>query len=163
MVEPGVVGGAWDGATVAHPRMYDEDDPLLARVRRICLALPETREQESHGRPSFFAGKRTFAHYGIHGEDDRRLLVRPDDTDHEALLQHPRSSVPPYLGPSGWLGFELQDLPGQPGPDWDELAELVEDSYRRVALVRMRHALDGGRTAGPQRRTGPTGGVHGSM
>jgi hypothetical protein len=123
--------------------MYDEDDPLLARVRALCLALPETSERESHGRPTFFAGARVFAQYGVAGEDDTRLLVHPDDTDREALLAHPRSSVPPYLGPGGWLGFDLARREGGPDVDWQEMAELVEDSYRRVALVRMRRALDG--------------------
>lgn len=70
------------------------------------------------------------------------MLVHPDDTDRAALLQHPRSTVPPYLGPGGWLAFELRELPGTPAVDWRELTELVEDSYRRVALVRMRRALD---------------------
>jgi predicted DNA-binding protein (MmcQ/YjbR family) len=124
--------------------MYDEDDPLLARVRRLCLALPESWEKESHGRPTFFAGKRVFAQYGISGEDDRRLLVHPDDTDAEALLQHPRASVPPYLGGAGWLGFDLREAGDLPPVDWQEMAELVEDSYRRVALLRMLRALDGG-------------------
>jgi hypothetical protein len=122
--------------------MYDEEDPLLARVRSICLALPEAVEQESHGRPTFFAGKRVFAVFGAHGEDDTRLLVHPDDAEREALLRHPRSSVPPYWGPSGWLAFELRPLPEGPEPDWGEMAELVEDSYRRVALVRMVRALE---------------------
>lgn len=133
------------GATLArmsHPRMYDEDDPLLARARAVCLALPEAVEKESHGRPTFFAGKRVFAQFGIEGEGDTRLLVRPDDSDREALLEHPRASVPPYYGPSGWLAFECRALPGHPDVDWVELAELVEDSYRRVALVRMVRALD---------------------
>lgn len=124
--------------------MYDEDDPLLARARAVCLALPEAVEKESHGRPTFFAGARVFAQYGIQGEGDTRLIVRPDDTDRQALLQHPRVSVPPYYGPSGWIAVDCQARPGQPDVDWVELTELVEDSYRRVALVRMRKALDAG-------------------
>lgn len=127
---------------MAHPRMYDEDDPLLALVRRLCLGYPEALERESHGRPVFFAGRRTFAQYGVAGEDDRRLVVRPDDVDRDALLQHPRASVPPYLGPAGWLAFELRDAPDLPPLDEQEMAELVDDSYRRVALVRMLRALD---------------------
>lgn len=136
-----VVGGSLP--VVAHPRMYDEDDPLLARVRGLCLALPETTEKESHGRPTFRAGTRVFAQYGIAGQDDTRLIVHPDDSDRLALLAHPRSSVPPYLGASGWLGFEVSDRDDWPATDWVEMAELVEDSYRRVALVRMMiRALD---------------------
>lgn len=122
--------------------MYDDDDPLLIRVRGLCLALPETREKDSHGRPTFFAGRRVFAQYGVAGDDDQRLLVHPEEAERRALRQHPRCSVPPYLGPSGWLGLDLAERPGWPAVDWGEVAELVEDSYRRVALVRMLRLLD---------------------
>ena len=46
-----------------HPRLFDDDDPLLARVRGIALALPEAVEKVSHGRPAFFTRK-IFAYYG---------------------------------------------------------------------------------------------------
>ena len=48
---------------VAHPRMFDDDDPVLARVRTIALALPDAAEKVSHGRPAFFTTK-VFAYYG---------------------------------------------------------------------------------------------------
>jgi hypothetical protein len=37
--------------------MYSEDDPYLAEVRKLCLALPESVEVEAWGRPTFRAGK----------------------------------------------------------------------------------------------------------
>ena len=36
-----------------------------------------------------------------------------------------------YLGVSGWVGLDLDD-----STDWDEVAELVETSYRLTAGVR---------------------------
>ena len=39
-----------------------------------------------------------------------------------------RFFVPPYVGPSGWVGVWLGK-----GTDWRELAELVADGYRLVA------------------------------
>ncbi len=33
----------------------------VERVRRICLALPETMEKLSHGEPTFFVKKKVFA------------------------------------------------------------------------------------------------------
>jgi hypothetical protein len=125
---------------MTHPIMYDDDDPLLARLRGICLALPETSETVSHGRPAFWAGRRTFASYGAYGFGDTRLIVRPADAEREALAADPRFSVPPYWGPSGWLALDLAEHPGLDG-DWTEVAEIVEDSYRRVALKRMLAAL----------------------
>ena len=60
--------------------------------------------------------------------------------DHVArgLVAAKRFSVPPYFGPSGWLAPEFQAAP----VDWEEVAELMETSYRQVALKRMLKALD---------------------
>jgi hypothetical protein len=38
----------------------------------------------------------------------------------------------------GWLAFDFTSAP----VDWDEVGELMESSYRQVALVRMVKALD---------------------
>ena len=32
--------------------MFDAADPLLARLRQVCLALPDAAEKISHGRPN---------------------------------------------------------------------------------------------------------------
>jgi predicted DNA-binding protein (MmcQ/YjbR family) len=36
--------------------------------------------------------------------------------------------VPAYLGPSGWIGIDLDDR-----TDWSEIAELLDASYRLTA------------------------------
>ncbi len=122
---------------MTHPRMYDDGDPLLAGVRALTSAFPESAEVESWGRPTFRAGRKIFAVFGTqvspHG-----LVLRPDEDEREALLADPRFSSPPYFGPSGWLALDLDAAP----VDWDEVAELLDDSYRQVALRRMAQALD---------------------
>jgi hypothetical protein len=46
-------------------------DPL-ASLRRLCLALPETTERQSHGEPAWFVvDKRLFVTYADHHHDDR--------------------------------------------------------------------------------------------
>jgi len=40
--------------------MFDDDDPLLERIRKLCAELPRTHEKVSHGRPAFFT-KKVFA------------------------------------------------------------------------------------------------------
>ncbi len=129
---------------MAHPMMFDREDPVLQRLRSICLGLPGADEKVSHGRPNFFTTK-VFAIYGgsvkgdhssgLHG---RALLFLPDEADHAALFGDGRFFLPAYLGPSGWLGL---DLPGDE-VDWDEVAELVDASYRRTAPTRLVAALD---------------------
>lgn len=43
-----------------------------------------------------------------------------------------RFFVPPYVGPSGWVGVWLDR-----SCNWVELADLVRDSYRLVAPKRL--------------------------
>jgi len=128
---------------VAHPIMFDEDDPILARVRAIALGLPGAGEKVSHGRPHFFT-KRTFCIFGgsqrIDGEwvaHDAALLIKPDPADEPALRQDPRFWIPAYLGPSGWLGLDLDT-----DDAWDEVAELIDASYRVTAPVTLVRQLD---------------------
>jgi len=45
--------------------------------------------------------------------------------------------VPPYVGPSGWVGVRLDKK-----PDWGMLSELLEDGYRLVAPKRLVRELD---------------------
>lgn len=121
---------------MAHPRMFDDDDPLLARLREICLALPEAQEFESHGRPNFRAGK-VFAVYGSGHDNPHHLILRIDPAELPALRDDTRFSVPPYYPDR--LAIDLAD----PSTDWREISELVESAYRQVALKRMLLALDG--------------------
>lgn len=119
--------------------MYRDDDPYLADVRRICLALPEAVETEAWGRPTFRAGK-MFAVFTGSDEDRLSLLFKPEPDEHPALVADERFYIPPYLGPGGWLGLDFAVAP----VDWEEVSELVEASYRQVALKRMLRALDAG-------------------
>jgi uncharacterized protein YdhG (YjbR/CyaY superfamily) len=53
-----------------------ERDRVLARIREICLALPETSERLSHGTPTFFVrGKRAFAMVLTDHHGDGRFAI----------------------------------------------------------------------------------------
>jgi predicted DNA-binding protein (MmcQ/YjbR family) len=128
--------------------MFDDDDPFLEHVRRMAASLPNTGEKVSHGRPAFFT-KKVFAYYGgslkVDGawiEHSQSIVVQPDDGDGRALLEDDRVYVPAYLGPSGWIGIDLDAA-----TDWSEIAELLDASYRLTAPARDIAALD----ARPQR------------
>ncbi|TQS43080.1 MmcQ/YjbR family DNA-binding protein [Cryptosporangium phraense] len=128
---------------MTHPRNVDDADPVLRRVREIALAFPDAAEKISHGIPAFYTTK-VFAYFGgsikIDGRyhrHERSLLVLLDDEERTALAGDARCYVPAYLGPSGWLGIDLDD-----DTDWDELAELVDASYRRTAGPRRVARLD---------------------
>lgn len=124
---------------MAHPRTFSDDDPFLADVRRICLALPESVEVESWGMPTFRAGKKIFAVFAGSEEKRYSLIFKPEAGERDALLGDERFYSPPYFGPAGWLALDFT----VDAPDWDEVAELVDGSYRQVALKRMLKALDG--------------------
>jgi hypothetical protein len=133
---------------MAHPTMFDEVDPFLARVRAICLALPGAAEKVAHGRPNFFTRK-VFAIYGGSVKGDHyapiarhALLFLPDAAEREALLEDTRSFVPAYVGTAGWLGLTFHGLAGPDEVDWAEMAELVDASYRLTAPKTLVRELD---------------------
>jgi predicted DNA-binding protein (MmcQ/YjbR family) len=123
---------------MAHPRMYEDDDPYLTELREVLLAFPEAVEVEAWGRPTFRAGKKIFAVFS--GTDERPwgLIFKPDGDERVSLLQDERFYSPPYFGPGGWLTLDLEAAP----VDWTEVRELADASYRQVALKRMLKALD---------------------
>ena len=117
--------------------MYDPNDPLLARVREIALAFPEAAEKVSHGHPAFFT-KKVFCYFGgsrkVDGEwhqHEQSILFLPEPDERPALEADDRIWVPAYLGGAGWLGLDLDHT------DWEEVAELLEDSYRATAQKRL--------------------------
>jgi hypothetical protein len=115
-------------------------DPL-DRLRRICLALPETTERRSHGEPTWFVrGTKTFATYANHHHDDVLAFwcAAPPGAQEAYVGSDPESYfVPPYVGGRGWLGVRL-DVP----VDWAEIAGIVADAYRVVAPKTLVSRLD---------------------
>lgn len=120
-----------------HPQVVDPRHPLVVRVRDQCLRYPEAIEVEAWGRPTFRAGKKIFAVAGSSMDAPLTLVFKPDPDDEPALRQDARVFSPPYFGPSGWLAIHLDRV-----EDWAEVAELIDASYRRVALKRQLAALD---------------------
>src|SRR3954454_5357347 len=107
---------------------------LLARVRKLCLALPETAEVEAWGRPTFRVGtgRKMFC---MAADDGATITVKADPMEREALLagEDERFYLPAYVGKAGWVGMRL-DLPRTP---WDEAAELIATSYCLVAPKKL--------------------------
>ncbi len=120
---------------------------LLARMRALALALPETDERQSHGSPGFRVGGdksgKYFAYFSDqhHGTPHIALLVRTGSMDELANLVETRPEVyfkPAYYGASGWIGIILN----RPGVDWDEIAAWLQRSWRSAAPRRLTRMLD---------------------
>lgn len=104
------------------------------RVRRICLALPETSERPSHGAPAFFVrDRKQFVMLWPDGHHDNRFphlwCAAPPGAQAELIAEDPaRFFRPPYVGHRSWVGVRLDG-----DPDWSEIAELCQDAFRTVA------------------------------
>jgi predicted DNA-binding protein (MmcQ/YjbR family) len=115
------------------PKGYEQ---ALARVRSFCLALPEAREVEAWGHPTFRAGKKMFAAFSSEaGEPSLSLKMSFDRQDH--LLEGNRFFPTPYAARLGWVSLRIDRR-----IKWDEVRGLIEEAYREVALKRMLKSLD---------------------
>ena len=108
-------------------------DHPAARLRAICLSLPEAAERETWGDPTYRVRGKIFA---MEKRGNGRVSLwckAPPGSQHVLVGADPsRFFAPPYVGPKGWVGVRLDD-----GPDWDELAGLVRRSYRLAAPKRL--------------------------
>ena len=123
-------------------------EAVLARIRAICLVLPETSERLSHGAPTFFVrGKRAFVMVLTDHHGDGRFALwcaAPEGMQKMLVEADPeRFFVPPYVGHRGWLGVRLDR-----GLHWDELMGIAEDAYAEVAPARLVEAARLGDSTG---------------
>jgi predicted DNA-binding protein (MmcQ/YjbR family) len=101
-------------------------------VRELCLGLPGTEEVISHGHPNFKVNGKTFATFTINHHGDGRVALNvhsPAGTQQLYTEMEPEHYfVPPYVGPKGWLGIELNR-----GIDWKTVGNRVGEAYQKVA------------------------------
>jgi predicted DNA-binding protein (MmcQ/YjbR family) len=112
-------------------------DDTLDRLRAICLALPEALEAGGVGDPTFKVREKIFAMR--HPVDDRwSMWCKAPPGVQGALIEsdHERFFVPPYVGHHGWVGIWLDT-----SVDWEQLADLVDESYRMTAPKRLVRSL----------------------
>jgi hypothetical protein len=109
-------------------------------VREVCLWFPETEEVLSHGSPDFRVRGKTFATYVINHHGDGRVALwinAPSGAQAHYVEQDPKHFfVPPYVGPRGWLGVNLDK-----GISWKTVAKLVRDAYEKVAPAALAKSL----------------------
>ena len=118
----------------------------LTRLRKLSLALPEAHEVEAWSAPTFRVRNKMFAMYAAagnhHGDGRESVWIKATAPNQSLMVQTaPRKFfVPPYVGPSGWIGVYLDK-----NPDWDEVGELLTDGFRLVAPKRLLLELNRGR------------------
>ena len=113
---------------------------ISAAVREICLSFPEAAEFISHGSPDFRVRKKTFASYVVNHHGDKRVslwLNSPPGAQEVHTRGEPKHFfVPPYVGPRGWLGVNLDK-----GISWKRVAVLVREAYEKVAPPALRERI----------------------
>jgi len=110
----------------------------LERVRRLCGKLPSVSEKLSHGTPTFFVekDKGVFAMFADnHHQDGHLALWVPVKDGLQALLIEDAPETyykPPYVGSSGWIGIELDQIRD------DALQEHLREAWEIVARSRKK-------------------------
>jgi hypothetical protein len=134
-----------DDARASMPVEIPED--IFERVSSLCLALPEVTVRVDASRSparstahSFDIRRRSFcllvARRGRSGKADPLLVMRADPVEREALL----AAGDPFFAlrsGSDRIGVRLTD-----DTDWEEIGELVTESYRRLASKKLTALLD---------------------
>jgi hypothetical protein len=122
------------GGTVT--RGWGEDDRVRVRARLCQLAssLPGAEIDDAHGHTGYLLRGKRFAWLLVdhHGDGRLALWVKAPPGEQDALVSSDarRYFVPPYLGPKGWVGVNLDDAAG---PDWAEVGGLMEQAWRMTA------------------------------
>jgi hypothetical protein len=110
----------------------------LTRLRKLCLALPEAHEVEAWGEPTFRVKNKIFAMYAQannhHGGGRNAVWCKAAAVNQRLMVEAApdRFFVPPYVGPSGWIGVWLDGK-----VDWSEVADLLRDGYRMTAPKKL--------------------------
>ena len=102
-------------------------------MREICLVFPEAVEAGGVGNPSFKVRDKIFAmQHGMNGRPSMWCKA-PAGLQESLVESEPKTFFrPPYVGQHGWIGVWLDTE-----PDWEDVAELIGDSYRMTAPRRL--------------------------
>lgn len=123
-------------------RRYTDDvpDDITARVRERCLSLPDAHEERAWVGTRWMVRKRTFAHVlgvAVAGADPLVVLsFRSAGEELEAL----RHAGHPFFV-LGW-GRDAVGMVLDADTDWDEVRELIEESYCVMAPKKLIARLD---------------------
>lgn len=128
----------------------DAPEPVVARLRAICLALPEAHEEQAWAGTRWRVRTKTFAHVMTVEPEAEAAYTRSFSADESTTvvtfraegddLDALRHAEPPFFY-AGWgrdaIGLVLDDA-----TDWDEVAELLTDSYCVLAPAKLVALVD---------------------
>jgi predicted DNA-binding protein (MmcQ/YjbR family) len=107
----------------------------LKRLRAAALSLPEATEELTWEVDiTFRVRKKIFASTGPDGDACSLKATKQDQAALVASADY--IEVAAYVGRFGWVTVDLTKAP------WDEVVELLRDSYRLVAPKKLAAGLD---------------------
>jgi hypothetical protein len=108
-----------------------------ASVRAFALSLPQAEERETWETATFRVRGKIFCMFSEH---ERHLWIKATMDEQQALVDMEPAAffVPPYVGPSGWVGAVLSKADG------GEVRELITEAWRLTAGKRLVAAFDEG-------------------
>jgi hypothetical protein len=113
----------------------------LARIRKICLSLPEATEKTAWGAPTFRVRDRMFAMFveNHHGDGRIALWCHAPKGAQEILVgtEPSRFFVPPYVGTKGWIGLHLL------ANSDEDVRDHVRQAYCMVAPAKLQEQIEG--------------------
>jgi hypothetical protein len=113
----------------------------LRRVRKICLGLPGATEKLSHGEPTFFVKNGVFAMFSNNHHHDGHvavLLPAPPGLQEALIEEVPHAYYrPPYVGGSGWIGVELDQVSDE------ALAAHIRQAWQIITSKKRKPAILG--------------------
>lgn len=151
------LGGRTVDCVVGEPRSGHRSTPLVygqvvrggaqsgveamsAAIREVCLALPETTENAEGWSRNFEIRRRSFCLFltpnSPYGNNVPLLVLRSTDDDRDMYLAvgHPFFEIPRN---NKRVGLMLSNT-----TDWEEVRELVTDSYCMIAPKKLIALLD---------------------
>ena len=109
---------------------------ILKKLRKICLSLPDTVEDEKWGKPHFCVVEKIFA--GCGEENDKFVIGFKLEMSHaKSIIKKPGFWKAPYVGHKGWVSMDPTVV-----DDWKLIEELVNESYRLIAPKRTLAKLE---------------------
>jgi predicted DNA-binding protein (MmcQ/YjbR family) len=99
----------------------------LAKLRKICLALPDAHEVEAWEHPTFRIRNKIFCVWGGYAEEPN-ITLKVGKPALGIFLEDNRFWKASHIGNQGWITMSAKgDL------DWEELTELIKGSYALIS------------------------------